>query len=230
MAVGQLTDAVDMHGDFMRVLDAPHSSVQTASPYARAFREISDTFRALATPGVWQRWIDSNRAFALGVVWGCVYRHTQSIPSPDHVTTIRALDAGGGSYATNLVEIARGIELPADVRERHEVRALTDMATVLLAWDNDIYSYAVEIDKHVEEINLVTSLAHHWSLDSLDCITRAMNMRNQVMRCYEQVRGRFPTAGDEVLECYVTGLDRLIRGHLGWALERTGRYDSEQSS
>ncbi|MFE0063132.1 hypothetical protein [Streptomyces sp. NPDC059003] len=118
--------------------------------------------------------------------------------------------------------------MPAEVREREEVRALTDMTAVLLAWDNDIYSYAAEIDKHVEEINLVTSLAHHWSLDSHEAITQAVNMRNQVMRCYEQVRAKYPATGDEALERYLTGLDKLIRGHLDWALERTRRYSSEQ--
>ncbi|WP_221362091.1 terpene synthase family protein [Streptomyces beigongshangae] len=228
MAADRLTDAVDMHGDLMRILDAPHSTVQAASPYTRAFREISQTFRKIATPGVWRRWIDSNRAFALGVIWGCVYRHNRTIPSPDHVTTIRALDAGGGSYATDLVEIASGFELQDNVRERKEVHALIDMTAVLLAWDNDIYSYAVEIDKHVEEINLVTSLAHHWSLDGQAAIIQAMNMRNQVMWCYERVRGKYPVTDDGILERYLMSLDKLIRGHLDWALERTRRYSSEQ--
>ncbi|MFE0063133.1 terpene synthase family protein [Streptomyces sp. NPDC059003] len=82
MAVDRLTDAVDAHGDLMRVLDAPRSTVQVASPYGKAFRDISDAFRDLATPAVWRRWIDSSRAFALGVVWDAHTTTTGPFPAP----------------------------------------------------------------------------------------------------------------------------------------------------
>jgi hypothetical protein len=225
LAAKELTKAMDQHGQLMRMLDIPRQWTPGENIYADVFREISEDLRDLAAPAVWRRWVDRNRAFTLGVVWGCAYRQAGTIPTPDRVTTIRMQDAGGGSYATGLVELAGGFEVPVHDLMRAEVRALTDMTEVILAWDNDIYSYFSETEKHVEDINLVTSLVEHGSLNAQQALIEAMRMRNRVMWCYLRYRREFPAPPGDPLHRYLTGLDDLIRGHLDWALRRTRRYD-----
>ncbi|ALG12137.1 terpene synthase family protein [Kibdelosporangium phytohabitans] len=218
-----LPAVTDQHFGMVRMLDAPECGVLAEDAFAQAFREIHDEFAELAAPGVHARWIDMNRSFAAGVLWAAVHRHAGLVPDPDVVTTIRPMDSGAFGYGIGLMELAGGFEVPAAELNRPDVRRLTDITAVILAWDNDIYSYQKEVEQDVDCVNLVTSLAEHHGQDRRTALAHAIRMRNQAMWCYLRHRRQLVPSGG-VLDCYLRGLDHQIRGNLDWGLRATRRY------
>jgi hypothetical protein len=226
LAANQLVRVVDEHGRLMRMLDVPPRVMRDGDPHAVSFREIYEWFAQLASPAVLRRWIGQTRVFQAGVVWGCVYRYVDAIPNPDSTTIIRMQDAGGGGYGTGLVELAGGFEMPEEELTRDDVQVLTDITHVLLAWDNDIYSYSAEVANEVEQINLVTALAVHGSPTTHQALTQAIQMRNRAMWCYLEHRKRLRSPEDRSTRRYLQGLDHLLRGNLDWGIGLTRRYDT----
>ncbi|MCS7483824.1 hypothetical protein ACFFQW_38445 [Umezawaea endophytica] len=226
LAVRNLAEAADRQSYLVRILDAPRSALLADDPYVHSFREVWELFQDLASPAVLRRWVEQFRMFASGVVWGCVYRQLDVIPTSDTVTTIRIQDAAGGCTGTGLVEVAGRFEVADEDLARSDVRALTDMTHVILAWDNDIYSYPLESGKQIEHVNLVTTLVVHDSLTERQALIKAINMRNRAMWCYTSHRRKVFAPEGGPLQRYLRGLDHLIRGHLDWALNSTRRYDS----
>ncbi|WP_460699110.1 terpene synthase family protein [Nocardia thraciensis] len=225
LATHDLPAATDWHYRIMRVLDAPESTSAT-DPYTTALLEIAADFQELATPAVYERWVDHHREFAAGAVWAGVHRRAGTVPTPDTVTLIRRLDAASYDSAISLIELAGGFELAAADLTRPDVRALADIVSVLLAWDNDIYSHPIEVEHGIDQINLVTALAHHSAPSTHQAVIDAIHMRNQAMWCYTQRRARLQPPEGTLLHRYVRGLDDLIRGHLDWARHGTSRYDT----
>lgn len=228
-AADQLTSVADRHFGLVRFTDRPECAVLADDPFARAFREIWNRFKELSSPAVFRRWVEHNRRFALGVVWGCIYRQAGLVPTPDTVTSIRLLDAGGPNYGTGLIELANGFEVPADDIAHPDVRLLTDIVDVILAWDNDIYSYSTEVEHEIDHINVVTALTRHEALSPPQALVEAVRLRNRAMWCYLRHRDRVRTSADRTLSRYLTGLDHQLRGHLDWVLGATHRYDTRHA-
>ncbi|GAA5174923.1 hypothetical protein GCM10023321_79820 [Pseudonocardia eucalypti] len=224
LAHESLLTVTDRHLRLMRLLDAPHSTVLTDDPFAQAFREIRASIGELASPAVYRRWIELHRGFTLGVLWAAAYRQAETVPDPDAVTLIRPADAGASSYGIGLMEAAGDFEVPAEKLDRPDVRLLVDITSVILAWDNDIYSCFREAERPVQSINLVSALARHRDLDPRCALAEAIRMRNRAMYSYLRHRSRFPDDGDQPLHRYVRGLDHQIRGNLDWGLHATHRY------
>ncbi|WP_143658675.1 terpene synthase family protein [Streptomyces sp. IMTB 2501] len=84
------------------------------------------------------------------------------------------------------IELADGYELRDEDLASNTVRAVTDIAAVILAWDNDIYSYSMEVENNIGDINLVTALADHEHLPGWQALAEAIRLRNQAMWCYMQ--------------------------------------------
>jgi hypothetical protein len=228
MAGHDLAKVADTHYGLMRILDAPRSTAMDDQPHAAAFRHITEHFHRLARPAVWRRWIDRNRSFASGVIWSCAYRQAGEVPTPDNLTTMRMQDAGCSSYGTALIEVAGDFEVPAGLLHHEEVRTITDIAEVLLAWDNDIYSYSAEAEQQLNDISLVEALAVHHHLTPYQALHRAIRLRNRAMWRYLERRRNLSLPADPELLRYLTGLDQMISGHLDWGLGSTGRYDTSR--
>jgi terpene synthase-like protein len=222
-AKDRLSAVTDQHFGMVRMLEAPNCTVLANDPYARALREITGELAALGLPAAYRRWTEMGCGFAAGVVWAAVHRQAGSVPNPDTVSTIRPLDAGSFSYGIGLMELAGGFEVAEQDLGRPEVGLLADIASVILPWDNDIQSYHMEVERNVENINLVTSLVQHNHLDPAHALVQAIRMRNQAMWCYLEHRDRLELVPGAPLQRYVAGLDHLIRGNLDWG-NATSRY------
>ena len=88
-------------------------------------------------------------------------------------------------------EIADGYELSAEAVEHPAVRALTEMSWLLVAFDNDLYSYHRENVLQGNGLNAVDVVAREQGRTVAEAVDTVVAMRDRVM-C------RFLALGDEV--------------------------------
>ncbi|MFI1963204.1 hypothetical protein ACH429_03540 [Streptomyces pathocidini] len=227
LARHDLTEAANRQFGFLRRLEAPESSVLAHDPFADAYLDIVRRLEQLAPPGVWQRWIGLNRSFSIGVIWACIYRATGTVPPFDTFNTLRPLDAGAPNSGAVLIELAEGFAVPDDQLNHPYIRTVTDLTGTILSWDNDICSYLAETERQLEQINLVTVLAHHHKIGPREAAVKAIHLRNRAMWCYLRLREHSPfrdVPGHATVRRYVSSLDQLIPGNLHWSIDRSHRY------
>ena len=150
------------------------------------------------------RWQDENRSRGM-------------IPT---MADYRRLRRHSGAVYTcfELIDVADGIDLPAEVREHELVEQLGDLANDVISWCNDLVSLRKEEhDPH----NLVTVLAHHERLGPDAARRRAEAMHDDALREFARVSAQ--------LARYVDGLRFCMRGNRDWSLS-SARYQSTQIS
>jgi hypothetical protein len=131
--------------------------------------------------------------------------------------------ASGGEPTFALLELATGAEVPDREMHRPAVRALTEMAILVAALDNDRHSLVKELARDQADQNLYTVLMAERSLSLQEAVEAGTGLRDRVLqrflRVYDRVR---PTASAE-LRTYLQGLRYGIRGNNEWGL-RVPRY------
>lgn len=128
-----------------------------------------------------------------------------------------------------LIDLAAGINLPAEVRDDETVQRLGDLANDVISWCNDLVSLRKEED---DPHNLVTVLAHHERLTQEAALRRALTMHTEAQREFERLATelpRFSAAIDEQLARYVDGLRWCMRGNHDWSLS-SARYQGAEIS
>ncbi|TDD70898.1 hypothetical protein E1298_36200, partial [Actinomadura rubrisoli] len=138
-----------------RALEVPGAS--EGDVYTRALADIAARLRATGTPVQVQRFVASHRAWLDGVAWQIANQAGARTPSLDDYVTLR-LHSAGGEPTFSLLEIANGAEVPASEMDSPPVRALTEMAILTAALDNDRHSVTREMTTQDGVQNIYTVL------------------------------------------------------------------------
>jgi hypothetical protein len=193
-----------------------------SDPYIGAVQEIVGRFRSFAPPTQVRRFTDAHRAWLSGVAWQVGNQTAGRMPGLDDFLAMRLL-ASGGEPTFALLELATGAEVPDREMHRPAVRALTEMAILVAALDNDRHSLVKELARDQADQNLYTVLMAERSLSLQEAVEAGTGLRDRVLqrflRVYDRVR---PTASAE-LRTYLQGLRYCIRGNNEWGL-RVPRY------
>ncbi|OWA18394.1 hypothetical protein B9W68_05630 [Streptomyces sp. CS227] len=212
-------------GRVQRALEAP-SARDPAERYVAPLQDIANRFRSLGTPTQFSRFAAAHRAWLSGVSWQIGSRSLGRMPSLDEYLAMRLLSSGGEPTFA-MVELALGMEVPAAEMHRPAVRALTEMAIMVAALDNDRHSLHREIGEG-QDINVYNVLTHGTGLSVREAVTAAAGLRDRVLTRFlvlsEQVNAR---AGVE-LRAYLRGLGHGIRGNIEWA-SRVPRYHAGEA-
>jgi hypothetical protein len=207
-------------GQVQRVCEAP--TAVGNDPYIGALRDIVDRFRSFAPPTQVRRFAQEHRAWLSGVAWQIGNQASGHMPGLDDFIAMRLLSSGGGPTFA-LLELATGAEVPDREMDRPAVRALTEMAILVAATDNDRHSLVKEFSRDVADQNLYTVLMAERSLPLQEAVQAVGALRDRVLlrfiELYDQVR---PTASAD-LRAYLRGLRHGIRGNNEWGL-RVPRY------
>lgn len=199
-----------------RAMDAPWCEA-VDDRYARAAQDIVRGMYELRTPTQARRFTDAHRAWLFATAWQVANRARGHMPDLDDYTAMR-LHTCGGAPTIALLEIANGPEVPGAEMDSPAVRALTEMAVLVAAWDNDLHSYDKEIRESHTDQNLVNVLAHHRRLRPDHAVDEAFRLRDRVMSRFlalrEAVAAR-PVSG--ALRIYLDCLGHAIRGNIDWA-------------
>jgi hypothetical protein len=173
-----------------RALEVPGPLVSGA-PYTAAIHDIGERFLACAGPVQNRRFQHAHRAWLAGVQTQVGYRAGGRTPTLDDYIAMRLHSAGGEpTYA--MLEIANGIEVPAREMDSPAVCALTEMAILVAALDNDRHSHAREGERRQTDQNIITVLrAQDRTADEALC--EAVALRDSVLDRFLTLRDRVAT-------------------------------------
>lgn len=198
----------------VRVLEAPGSVLLETDPLVRGLIDISSRFTECVTPVQHRRWTQAHRAWLFGV---CAEMSTTTTPSVDEYLAIR-INSAAGEIVTVGTELVNGYEPPAGELALPRVRALTEMARVLAALDNDLHSHpkTVALDESNQH-DLLTVIAARHACGPDEAVARAVRLRDRIM-CRFLVAGAQTRGLSTDTRHYLQGLRHVVRGNLDWAL------------
>lgn len=214
---------VPMAARLQRALERPHVAPHDDA-CTRALRDIGARFLQVGTPVQFQRFVAGHRAWLTGVAWQIANQAGGHMPDLDDYFTMR-LHSAGGEPTLAMLEIANGMEVPAAEMDSPAVRALTELAILVMALDNDRHSLVTELGREQTDQNVFTVLLRHHTDSLAQAVHDATAMRDRMLlrfvRLRDKTRPRLGAAG----RCYLDGLAYGIRGNAEWGL-RTPRYVS----
>ncbi|MFF7454677.1 glutamate dehydrogenase [Kitasatospora sp. NPDC008115] len=208
-------------GTVQRALELP-GSLDTDDPYAAALHDIGERFRACAGPVQNRRFQQAHRAWLSGVQWQIGNRAAGHMPDLDAYLSMRLHSAGGEpTYA--MLEIANGIDVPAAEMDSPAVCALTEMAILVAALDNDRHSHAKEAGRGQTDQNIFAVLTARHTLAPRQALHEAVALRDAVLDRFLALRDEVSRRAGADLRRYLDDLGHGIRGNIEWGL-RVPRY------
>ncbi|GHE98523.1 terpene synthase family protein [Streptomyces fumanus] len=208
-------------------------------PFLAMWTDLAHRVQACLGPLLSARWVNAHRHGWLGHLRHTAYSLAGAQPTLDHYVLMRS-DSAGGPLIPLLVEMTREPDLSTPLLTVPELRALSQAATLLIGWDNDIFSYAREHalgrPPHPDEaprrapVNLVDLLLreHHCTLP--EAFDQAVRLRDQVMCLFVRLSEKYlPTARDDV-RTYVADLGQMIRGYAEYLLTPHTTYHRKTDS
>jgi hypothetical protein len=190
--------------------------------YARSLQDIMGRFRSFAPPTQVARFVHAHRTWLSGVAWQIGNQAVGRMPGLDEFLAMR-LQSSGGHPTFALLELATGGEVPDRELHRPAVLALTEMAIMVAALDNDRHSLHKEMCRDRADQNIYTVLTAGRSLSLQEAVDEANRLRDRILRRFLDLHDRVrPTAGVD-LAAYLQGLRHGVRGNNEWGL-RVPRY------
>ncbi|GAA5171428.1 hypothetical protein GCM10023321_69990 [Pseudonocardia eucalypti] len=197
----------------VRMLETGDPDLLPSDPWIGSLFDLRRRVAAIATPAQLARWTGAFREYLLAAAWknSCARRRIQ--PSLADYLTMRT--AGGGvQLYTTLSDVVGGYQLTDAELSHPPVRALTDMAHTIVAWDNDLFSDYKETLTEDPAINLVTVLAAEHGYDKQRAVPVAMAMRDRALGRYLRVLRHTGDSLTEAQRRYVLSLSRWIASNI----------------
>ncbi|MGW7432456.1 terpene synthase family protein [Streptomyces sp. NPDC054861] len=203
-------------GRVQRAAEAP-SAPAGGERFIKPLQHIIGLFRSFGTPGQVRRFLDAHRAWLSGVCWQIGNQASGRMPELDEYIAMRLL-ASGGEPTFAMLELATGLEIPDSELYAPAVRALTEMAILVAALDNDRHSLRKEMSRGHTDQNIYSVLTHHRMLPLAEAVEQGTGIRDRVLTRFMALHDRLrPRAGVE-LASYLQGLRHGIRGNAEWGL------------
>lgn len=186
------------------------------------YRQFAMAHEALACHAVTDNWmrryIEGWQYFFEGQQLDKQYSYKQEVtyPTIDAYMTLR--EKVGGTYPyIDIVEIMSGFILPAEIIGHPSIQQRRFFVSRLATWDNDLLSFEKE-QRNQEAMNLVAVVQHAYKCPLEDAYYIALEMRNQQVEAYLDLRDNWPDFGEHhaAMTDYAARLDWLISGHLEW--------------
>lgn len=205
-----------------RALEIPEAPFYGEDRYAAAMRDIRMRLEPLADPARLARWVEAMRGWFLAEAWKSGNVARAAVPSLSEYATL-TLYSGSAEVWTVLCPIIEGYVVPDGVRAQRPVRALTEMACVLVAWDTGFVSYDKEHRGQSDGHNLIDVVAHEFGGGVQPAVSRALALRDRIMGLFLRLREDLLAQGEPLLDRYIATLERLMRGGVDWSLA-SARY------
>ncbi len=207
-------------GQVQRACEA--DTARGADRFVGALQDIVRRFRGFAPPTQVSRFTHAHRAWLSGVAWQIGNQAAGRMPDLDDFLAMRLLSSGGEPTFA-LLELATGARVPDRELHRPAVRALTEMAILVAALDNDRHSLHKELAGGQADQNVYTVLMQERSCALQDAVVAATGLRDRVLLRFVALHDRVRPAAGADLGTYLQGLRYGIRGNNEWGL-RVPRY------
>ncbi|MBK6013106.1 hypothetical protein [Streptomyces sp. MBT53] len=210
-------------GDFARYAAAlshaldPRRLAEPADPPVRALHDIGRRVRRAMSPALAARLVRDFRVTLAAEVRESA-NNARRVP-PDLDTYVRnRLATTWVLPLAGLAAAVDGVEPALADLDRPEVRALTEMTSLILGWDNDICGYAKDRHDGSGDVNnLPDVLARTTGAGPARALAQAVSMRDQVLAHWLRLSHQVDRSSDPALSGYLANLASMIRGHLDWA-------------
>ncbi|MFG3496507.1 selina-4(15),7(11)-diene synthase [Streptomyces sp. NPDC047928] len=210
----------------LRVAQNPEAPMLLDDPLAAGLRDLRLRVSRFGTAGQTARWIDALREYFFSVVWEASHRRAGTVPDLNDYTLMRLYD-GATSVVLPLLEMGYGYELHPHERDRTAVRAAAEMASFIITWDNDIFSYHKEKSAPGYYLNVLRVLERHGGLTPEQALTTAIAQRDRVMCLYMRLTRYLAEHGSPQLRQYLASLGNFIRGAQDWGISSV-RYTTPE--
>lgn len=178
----------------------------------------------------------------------CQEADSKDVPDLDSYIRFRR-DASGCKLCFTLIEYANGLNLPDEVFQDSNIRALQEIANDIVSWSNvssspvavvsfdlnictrqDIVSYNGE-QVRGETRNMVIILMELHGMDVQEAVDHVADRCEALVKRFEASKELVPSFGedlDPLVTIYVEGLQYWIAGFLNWCFE-TERYFGKEA-
>ncbi|GAA3371641.1 hypothetical protein GCM10020367_23120 [Streptomyces sannanensis] len=210
-------DLAGMLHCLLRVAQNPEASMLENDPLAAGLRDLRIRVDRYGTAGQAARWIDALREYFFSVVWEASHRRAGTVPDLNDYTLMRLYD-GATSVVLPMLEMGYGYELQPHEREKTAVRAATEMASFIITWDNDIFSYHKEARSTGYWLNALRVLERENGLTPDEALDLAISQRDRVMLLFMRLKDHLSEQGSPQLRQYLDSLACFIRGAQDWGI------------
>ena len=215
--VGRLLDVLDLLG-------APASSESAvgSGPTAAALHDLCRRLRAQDRPHLLLRFADQMRDYLLALLWEAANRERARVPQLAEYLQMRR-HTGGVRPSLTLTDLAHGTTGEAARRTAPQISVLDNLATDLVCWSNDIFSYDKESRQGGDGHNLVVVLARATGRPERSGLVEAAEWFNTTLQTYLRVEAELLVDADAETIGFVTARRCWIRGSYDWSLNAS-RY------
>lgn len=151
------------------------------------------------------------------------YRNQKSGVPLEKYLDIR-LHSIGAYMLFPLIELVNGFELPEKILQHEKIRRLEYLASMVIAFQNDLASFAKEVDK--DGVNIVLLLQAQRSTKLEEAIYQALSMHNEWIEEFLIIRACMPDfqSWNRLVEDYVHGMEVIMHACLVWQFIDSERY------
>jgi len=215
-------DLLALVGRLLRILQTLDARLCGNDPFLVALHDIAVRLSAGSTPVQMRQWVESHRLWLLGMAQRANFTARGIIPTLDAYLTMRLHDCGGAP-CTAMIGIVDGVEVPCHEIDSPAVRALTEVAWMTAALDNERVSHAKEVHGEAQVKNLVDVLMHERACSAQEALSTLVVMRDRMMCLFLRLREQTIPTASPILRRYLTDLGHMIAGNIEWSLG-TARY------
>ncbi|MFJ4845535.1 MULTISPECIES: glutamate dehydrogenase [unclassified Streptomyces] len=221
---------LDLAVRIIRTLESPTAGLlPPKNPFAGPVVELAERLHHLASATQRRRLVDAHLSWYLGVAWERAAREQHLMPSLNDYLYTRLLYVAGfptlAWFQVSEVDDISDQEINAPA-----VHALTEMASMVAALDDDLFSYGKELWYAARRpaetgpvLNLVGLYEARPGCTQQDAQSQAVALRDRVLARFIEVRDIVQPTASEPLRRYLSNLTCLIRGNYEWGI-RAGRY------
>ncbi|MDQ8700909.1 selina-4(15),7(11)-diene synthase [Streptomyces sp. LHD-70] len=202
----------------LRVAQNPEAPMLLDDPLADGLRDLRRRVDRYGTAGQAARWVDALREYFFSVVWEASHRTAGTVPDLDDYTLMRLYD-GATSVVLPLLEMGHGYELQPHERDNTRVRAAAELASFIITWDNDIFSYHKEAGGKDEFwLNALRVLERERGITPEAALDLAISQRDRATNLFLLLGERLRADASPQLRQYLDSLACFIRGAQDWGI------------
>ncbi len=205
-----------------QLLETGEVARRDANPFLPALADLRLRLTRMATPQQFDRFVTQTASYLLALAWEAAHREQGTLAEYDEYVAMRR-HSGGVPTCFALIDVINGFELAGSAWSSPRVRALTEAATDITCWANDILSYPKEIRRSTQVLSLPAVLSHERGLTIAEAMAEAARLYEKRVSEYQSMEALVLKDCDEETRRYLTDLRHWISGNLAWSYE-TGRY------
>jgi len=215
-------DTIETATEVLRVVETGDVPPDSANPFLAALGDLRARLLELATPEQYDRFATQTVFYLLALTWEAAHRERSTIAGLAEYVEMRR-HSGGVPTCLALIDVINGFELSGASWSSPALRELTDAATDIACWANDILSYPKEIRRSTQVLSLPAVLALEHGLSTGQAMAEAARLYDDRIHEYQRLEAPVWRDGAEEVRRYVMDLRHWISGNLAWSYE-TGRY------